>query len=244
MTQTTLTIIVTGASGGYGAGIAEVFAKQGMDVWIVARSEAKLRAVADRIAAHAIIGDVTSGADWDRIVETVLAASGRIDVLVNNAGAAGPIAPTVDQTDAAILSTVNLNLNSVILGCRRVAAIMARQSSGSIVNISSVCAKYSWGGWSIYSAAKAGVERFSKGLYTEVREQGVRVTTITPSWGNTEFCESSEISGHPTEDPAVRAECTHPLELGKIVADVVATPKHLEILELTVVPTVQEILPL
>jgi NADP-dependent 3-hydroxy acid dehydrogenase YdfG len=88
------------------------------------------------------------------------------------------------------------------------------------------------------------VERFSKGLYLEVRTSGVRVTTLTPSWGATEFCDNSGIGGHPATDPAVRAKCTHPLELGKIVADVVETPAHLEILELTVVPTVQEIMPL
>jgi NADP-dependent 3-hydroxy acid dehydrogenase YdfG len=162
----------------------------------------------------------------------------------NNAGAAGRIAPTVDLSDEEIVQTLSLNLTSVILGCRRVAPVMSAQGSGTIVNISSVCAKYSWPGWSIYSAAKAGVERFSKGLYLEVRTSGVRVTTLTPSWGATDFCDVSGIGGHPAMDPAVRAKCTHPLELGKIVADIVETPAHLGILELTVVPTVQEIMPL
>jgi short-subunit dehydrogenase len=142
------------------------------------------------------------------------------------------------------LRTLSLNLTSVILGCRRAAPVMCRQGSGTIINISSVCAKYSWPGWSIYSAAKAGVERFSKGLYTEVRPHGVRVTTLTPSWGATDFCDASELSGHPSTHSSVRERCTHPLELGKIVADIVATPAHLEILELTVVPTVQDISPL
>jgi short-subunit dehydrogenase len=164
--------------------------------------------------------------------------------LINNAGAGGRIAPTAEQSDEEIIQTLHLNLTSVILGCRRVAPIMTAQGSGTIVNISSVCAKYSWPGWSIYSAAKAGVERFSKGLYLEVRPSGVRVTVVTPSWGATEFCDNSGIGGHPATDPAVRAKCTHPHELGKIVADIVATPAHLEILEMTVVPTVQEIMPL
>lgn len=238
------TVIVTGASGGYGAGIAETFCQRGYRVWITARNEAKLNEVATRIGATPIVADATSAADWDRVIKTVLDASGRIDVLVNNAGAGGRIAPTADQSDEEILQTINLNLTSVIFGCRRVAPIMSGQGSGVIINISSVCAKYSWPGWSIYSAAKAGVERFGKGLYLELRPNGVRVTNLTPSWGATEFCDNSGIGGHPATDPAVRAKCTHPLELGKIVADIVETPAHLEIMELTVVPTVQEIMPL
>ena len=238
------TVIITGASGGYGAGIAETFCQRGYRVWITARNGRKLEEVASRIGATAIVADATNSADWDRVIKTVLDATGRIDALVNNAGAAGRIAPTAELTDEEIIQTLSLNLTSVILGCRRVAPVMSAQGSGTIVNISSVCAKYSWPGWSIYSAAKAGVERFSKGLYLEVRPSGVRVTTLTPSWGATEFCDNSGIGGHPATDPAVRAKCTHPLELGKIVADVVETPAHLEILELTVVPTVQEIMPL
>ncbi len=238
------TVIVTGASGGYGAGIAETFTRRGYRVWITARNAAKLEQVAARIGATAIVADATQPADWDRVIKTVLDATGRIDVLVNNAGAAGRIAPTVELSEEEILQTISLNLTSVVLGSRRVAAVMSAQGSGTIINLSSVCAKYSWPGWSIYSAAKAGVERFGKGLYLEVRTRGVRVTTLTPSWGATEFCDHSDIAGHPASDPAVRAKCTHPLELGKIVADIVETPAHLEILELTVVPTVQEIMPL
>lgn len=244
MNSSKQTVIVTGASGGYGAGIAETFAQQGANVWITARNATKLQEVANRTGARAFVADATNGADWDVLIETVLKTDGRIDVLINNAGAAGPIEPTAEQSDEAIMQTLDLNLTSVILGCRRAAAIMCQQGSGTIVNLSSVCAKYSWPGWSIYSAAKAGVERFSKGLYTEVRTSGVRVTTITPSWGATEFCDASKIGGHPASNPEVRAKCTHPLELGKIIADVVATPAHLEILELTVVPTVQEFMPL
>jgi len=238
------TAIITGASGGYGAGIAEIFTQRGFHVWITARNASKLNDVASRIGATALPADVTSASDWDRVIRTVLDGSGRIDALVNNAGAAGRIAPTADLSDEEIAATLSLNLTSVILGCRRVAPVMCGQGFGTIVNISSVCAKYSWPGWSIYSAAKAGVDRFSKGLYAEVREKGVKVTTLTPSWGATEFCDASGIGGHPATDPEIRAKCTHPLELGRIVADIVATPRHLEILEMTVLPTVQEIMPL
>lgn len=238
------TAIVTGASRGYGVGIARALRARGYTVFITGRSAEALEEVATELGATAIPADATRGADWDRVIETVLAATGRIDVLVNNAGAGGRIAPVAELSDDEVLDCLSLNLTATILGCRRVAPIMRVQRSGTIVNLSSVCAKYSWPGWSVYSAAKAGVERFSKGLYTELRDAGVRVTTLTPSWGATDFCEASQIAGHPALDPATRERCTHPDELGKLVADIVATPAHLEILELTVVPLVQELVPL
>ncbi|AHF92605.1 hypothetical protein OPIT5_22635 [Opitutaceae bacterium TAV5] len=238
------TAIVTGASAGYGAGIAEALCRAGFAVFVTARSAGKLGQVAARIGATAIVADVTRPEDRDRVVSTVLAAGGRIDVLVNNAGAAGRVACVDGQTDEEIVRTLTLNLTSVFFGCRRVGAVMRRQKSGVMLNISSVCARYSWPGWSVYSAAKAGVERLGKGLYAELREAGVRVTTLTPSWGATEFGNASAIAGHPSLAPEIRTRCTRPAELGKIVVDIVCAPSHLEILDLTVVPTVQEIIPL
>ena len=243
-TPAVLTVIVTGGSSGFGAGIAEVMARAGHVVFITGRNRAKLEAVAGKTGARAVVADVTVPADWDRVVETALAETGRIDVLVNNAGAGGRIAPVDEQTDEEMIQTVALNLTSVLLGCRRIGAVMKRQRSGTIINVSSVCAKYSWPGWSVYSAAKAGVERLGKGLYVELRASGVRVTTLTPSWGATEFGGASAIAGHPPENPEVRARCIQPVEIGRVVLDIVNTPAHLEILELTLLPTVQEIAPL
>jgi NADP-dependent 3-hydroxy acid dehydrogenase YdfG len=238
------TAIVTGASSGYGIGIAKVLVQRGHNVFITARSAEKLKTVASQISATAIVADATNSADWDHVVETVMKATGRIDVLVNNAGAGGKIAPIEEQSDDEITQTLMLNLNSVFFGCRRIAPIMRQSKRGTIINISSICAKYSWPGWSVYSAAKAGIERLSKGLYLELREAGVRVTCLTPSWGATEFSQNSEISGHPSLTPEIRAKCTKPEELGEIVANIVATPPNLEIIEMTVVPNVQEISPL
>jgi len=236
--------IVTGASNGYGSGIAQALVQAEYSVFITARNADKLQAVAQQIGATPIIADVTKPEDWDRVIATVMQEEGRIDVLVNNAGAGGKIAPIEDQSDEEIVQTLLLNLTSVFFGSRRVAQVMRAQKCGTIINISSVCAKYSWPGWTVYSAAKAGVERLSKGLYLELREAGVRVTVLTPSWGATDFGEASGIEDHPSMAPEIRARCTKPIELGKIVVDIVATPPHLEILELTVVPTVQEIMPL
>ncbi|QYY35656.1 SDR family oxidoreductase [Ruficoccus sp. ZRK36] len=244
MNKNPLTVIVTGGSGGFGAGIAGALSQAGHHVYITGRNHDKLLQVANATGATSVVADVTSPADWDCVIDTVMTERGCIDVLVNNAGAGGRIAPVDEQTDEEIIETINLNLTAVLLGCRRVGKIMKSQHSGYVINVSSICAQYSWSGWSVYSAAKAGVERLSKGLYAELRESGVRVTTLTPSWGATEFGEASSIAGHPTLDPEVRRQCIQPDDMGRLVLHLVSTPSHLNQLELTVLPTVQDISPL
>jgi len=236
--------IITGGSKGYGAGIAEHFKQQGANVWITGRDEKSLTATAHRLGVHAVVADVTKGSDWDRLFAQVIQATGRVDVLINNAGHAVSIKPLTEQTDDDIAESIAINLTGTILGCRRAATVMQQQKSGTIINISSICAKYAWPGWSVYSAAKAGVGSVTKCLYTELRTHGVRVTTLIPSWGATDFAATPDLAGHPVRDAAIRAQCTKPVELGEIAAHICTLPPHLEVLEYTVVPMVQEIMPL
>jgi len=233
--------IITGGSKGYGAGIAEALARRGADVWIAARGQESLDAAAERLGVHGVRADVTRGDDWDRLFERVLGQAGRLDILVNNAGAGIRIAPLAEQTDAEIEQAVAVNLTSSLLGCRRAAAVMRQQGSGTIVNVSSACQCEAWPGWAAYSAAKAGLAQAGKCLYTELRAQGVRVTTIVPSWGATDFLRAANL---PARDPQTAAKCIQPTELGKIVADICALPGHLEVQELILWPLVQEVVPL
>jgi NAD(P)-dependent dehydrogenase (short-subunit alcohol dehydrogenase family) len=175
------------------------------------------------------------------VVAAVTKAAGRIDILVNNAGGGVKIAATEDQTDAAIDAAITLNLNSVIYGCRRIAPLMRQQGSGIIVNISSVAGHHAWPTWGVYGAAKAGLNHFSKSLYLELRPHGVRVTTITPSWGATSFTDAA---GLGPRDAATLAKCIKPEEIGQLVAEVCALPPHLCVQETILWPMVQEVNPL
>ena len=171
--------IVSGGSKGYGAGIAAVLQQSGARVWITGRDAGALDAAASRLGVQTVQADVTRPADWDRVFDTVMQTAGHLDILVNNAGGGGKIAPLDQQSDESIAGTIALNLTGQLYGCRRAAAVMKRQRGGLIINISSVCARYAWPGWGPYSAAKAGLYQFSHCLYTELREHGVRATTIT-----------------------------------------------------------------
>ena len=231
--------LVTGGGSGYGKGIAQVLKAAGAKVWITGRNPEKLAQAAAELGVQAVCADAASGADWDR----VLAAMDGIDILINNAGAGGHLVPVAEQSDEDIESTIRTNLIGVIMGCSRAAKIMCAQKSGSIINISSVCALYAWPGWSVYTAAKAGVAKFSHGLYTELRPYGVRVTCLTPSWGQTEFNRAAKISG-ASEDPSLASKCTAPEELGTLVREILETPDHLAIPDVTIQPMVQDIQPM
>jgi len=232
-------VIVTGGSDGYGRGIAQILAKAGAEVWITGRNEEKLDAAAKELGVHAVRAEVSSGADWDRL----LAETGDPDVLVNNAGTGGKIAPVDKQSDEEICRTIAVNLIGAILGCRRVAARMKQRQRGVIINISSVCASYAWPGWSVYTAAKAGISKFSHGLYTELRPYGVRVSCIAPSWGQTGFNRAAQITG-ASEDPELSSRCIAPEELGEIVRSIIELPDHLAVPDLTLQPMIQDICPM
>jgi NAD(P)-dependent dehydrogenase (short-subunit alcohol dehydrogenase family) len=233
--------LVTGGSRGYGAGIAEALAREGALVWITARAERELRQTADRIGARAMVADITVGADWDRVFASVMAEHGRLDILVNNAGAGVHIAPVAELSDDDVEQSLAVNLTGAILGCRRAAAVMLRQKSGTIVNIASVCATEAWPSWGPYSAAKAGLLQFTKCLYAELRQAGARATCIIPSWGPTDFARAAN---QKPFDAETAARCIQPLELGDVVAHTCSLPAHLVIPELVLLPLVQEIEPL
>ena len=231
--------LVTGGSDGYGRGIAKALKNAGAEVWITGRNAEKLAKTAAELGVHAIQADVTSGSDWDR----VMSETGALDILVNNAGNSGRIAPVSEQTDEDIIRTVNINLTGAILGCRRAGVLMAERRRGIIINISSVCALYAWPAWSVYTAAKAGLSKFSHGLYTELRPFGVHVTCVTPSWGQTGFNRAANISG-ASEKPELAAQCIAPEELGAVIRSVIEQPDHLAVPDITVQPMIQDISPM
>jgi NAD(P)-dependent dehydrogenase (short-subunit alcohol dehydrogenase family) len=236
--------IVTGGSKGYGAGIAARLKARGAQVWITGRDEATLMATAAELGVHAVRADATSPADWDRLFAEVLGVAGRLDILVNNAGAGVKIAAFAEQTDEAIAASVAVNLIAPMYGWRRAAPLMTQQGGGVIINISSGCALHAWPGWGPYSGAKAGLNQAAHSLYTEVRPYGVRVATITPYWGATDFVAAAEIAGHPAGEAEMRLKCMQPGEMGDLVVHLCELPAHLAMPDVTVQPMVQEIVPM
>ena len=231
--------IVTGGSRGYEAGIAEALALAGATVYITGRDRETLEATAEKLAPLDIRpfrGDVSDPADWDALFDHIDPAHGRLDILVNNAGEGVKIGTLTEQSDDSISRSLSINLTGAILGCRRAAHLMVPRGSGLIINVGSVCAKHAWPGWSIYSAAKAGLLHFTRCLLTELRPSGVRVTSVLPSWGQTDFTPSAGLDQRP---PEILEKCIAPSELGDLIVQIATAPAHLVTEEITLWPMVQ-----
>lgn len=181
-------ILITGASSGYGKAIAKAFKDNGDTVIMTARNMEKLEVARKEIGGDfAFSMDVTKPSDWEKAVDIIKEKYGRLDILVNNAGGGIAIKAVSKFTTEEIDDTIKLNLNSVIYGCRAFSDMMKEQMSGTMINISSVCARQCWPTWSVYAAAKAGVLNFSKGMYLEMQPHNVRVTCVVPSSASTGF---------------------------------------------------------
>ncbi|MDP2790168.1 MAG: 3-oxoacyl-[acyl-carrier-protein] reductase [Rectinemataceae bacterium] len=175
--------IVTGASRGIGAAIAERFRAEGAKVYALSRGAPQ--AAADD---HWLACDVADEASIEKAVATVLEKEGRIDVLVNNAGITrdGLLMRMKTQDWDEVLDT---NLKSAFLLSRSVLRTMLKQRDGCILNVSSVVGISGNGGQTNYSASKAGLIGFTKSLAREVASRNLRVNAIAPGYIETSMTD-------------------------------------------------------
>ncbi len=177
------TAIVTGAATGIGEAIAERLSCAGATVAVADLDVEGARAVAARLGrnAFAVRTDVTDPASIAKTVAEVLGRTGRIDVLVNNAGIAGTAAPLWEQTNADWEKAIAVNLSGVFYFCRAVLPHMRERGYGRIVNIASIAGKEGNPRMVPYSATKAGVIGLTKSLGKEVATEGICVNAVSPA---------------------------------------------------------------
>jgi NAD(P)-dependent dehydrogenase (short-subunit alcohol dehydrogenase family) len=192
--------LVTGGSRGIGRAIALKLASLGADVAICGRDSARLsESLVDLkkagVNAIAIVADVTSAHDVSKLVERVETELGPITLLVNNAGI-GLFGPVHQKSEEEWDRLMNTNLKSVFLVSRSVVPGMIKRGGGDIINISSLAGKNVFAGGGIYCASKWGVQGLSGCMAEDLRENGIRVSTICPGSVATEF------SGRGPKDPS------------------------------------------
>jgi 3-oxoacyl-[acyl-carrier protein] reductase len=184
--------LVTGASRGIGAAIALAFAQEGATVAVnYHASEGRARDVVAKIESQrgralAVRADVSDGVQVRAMVDQVLAAFGRIDVLVNNAGILNA-APLETMTDDVWDTMIATNLRSVFLCTRAVLPGMLGRGRGKIINMTSQLGQKGMPNHAHYAAAKAGVIGFTRALAREVGPRGVHVNAIAPGPIETEL---------------------------------------------------------
>lgn len=189
------TALVTGAARGIGEAIARRLASAGARVAVSDIDLEGARLVAASInvqagpQAFAVYLDVTHYGSVTAAVAEVLDRTGRLDVLVNNAGIAGRAAPLWEQTDEDWHRVLAINMTGVFYCCRAVIPHMRERRYGRIVNIASIAGKEGNPNMTAYSASKAGVIGFTKALAKEVALDGICVNAVTPAVVRTPILE-------------------------------------------------------
>ena len=182
------TAIVTGGNGGIGLGMARGLARAGAAVAVVGRNREKSRAAAAKLGngAFSLEADVTSAADVQAMAAEVVARTGRIDVLVNNAGTNVRKRPeALDESEwRTVLDT---NLTSAFLCSRACHPHMRAAGGGKILNNGSMMSLFATPWSPAYAASKGGMVQFTKALATAWAADGIQVNCFLPGWIDTEL---------------------------------------------------------
>ncbi len=210
-----MNVIITGASKGIGKGIAQVLGRSGHGVGLIARSAELLEELKTEInngggSAFAATADLRRYDETERAIASLVESLGGVDALINNAGLITKKS-ALEISVAEWQAMIETNLNGVFYATRAVADRLIKQDRGHIINVSSISGKLPLKGGSGYAASKYAVAGFSESLFLELREYGVKVTTIYPGSVDSESHREGDASWKVTPQE-VGETCRHVLE--------------------------------
>jgi len=239
--MSTKTILITGASSGFGAATAARFANAGWRVIACARRGERLQPLA---AAHGdrvriCMFDIRDAQAMRAALDALPADFRDVDVLVNNAGLALGTAPAQRADLAQWQQMIDTNITALVTLTRALLPTLIERR-GAIVNISSTASTYPYGGGNVYGGTKAFVSQFSLGLRSDLHGTGVRVTSLEPGMARTEFT-LVRTSGDQAASDALYAGA-HPItadDIAETIWWIANLPSHLNINRLEMMPVSQ-----
>jgi short-subunit dehydrogenase len=217
-------VVITGASGGIGAALAELLCGRGMRVALVARREHALLEVTRRCGenALAILGDVTDRATVADVVDEVIEHFGKIDVWVNNVGR-GISKHAVDLTDNEIDEMIRINVKSALYGMQEVLPHFKEQGAGHIINVSSMLGRVPMApGRSAYSASKHFLNAITANFRDDVHatHPNIQVSLVSPGLVATEFARNA-LNGQEPMTPLANVQTAE--AVAEVIANVIET---------------------
>ena len=235
------TILITGATSGFGKAIAELFASHFYTVIITGRREDRLQEIEQDLVSRyktrviALTFDVRNKKQVAHAIKELMTQVNHIDILVNNAGLAAGFS-SIDEGDTEDWDLmIDTNLKGLLYVTRQVAPIMKKQASGHIINIGSTAGKMVYKNGNVYCATKFGVEALTQGMRIDLLPYGVKVTAINPGMAETEF-SLVRFKGDAERAKGVYNDL-NPLQAGDIAGIVwycATLPPHVCINDLTV----------
>ena len=237
------TVLVTGASSGFGAAIARRFAADGAVVLAAARRAGRLNELVRELAPNviAITLDVRDRAAVQQAFDDAERAGHEVDVLVNNAGLAKGLEPAQATNVADWEQMVDTNCKGLIYCTRAILPAMVSRGRGHVINLGSVAGTYPYPGGNVYGATKAFVHQFSLNLRSDLNGTGVRVTCIEPGMvAGTEF-SAVRFRGDQEQAGAIYAGMTplQALDVAECVFWAASLPPHVNINTIEVMPVDQ-----
>ncbi len=228
--------LITGASSGIGKETALAFAKAGVDLALVGRSQEKLDAVISEVKQYSVSVqsyqiDLAATETVKGNIKDIVSDFDGIDILVNNAGMGytNPLSETPLEEWEQVL---NLNLTSVFQCIQGVLPTMRDRARGTIINIASIAAHSPFPTWGAYSVSKAGIITLSKALSGEEKENGIRVVTITPGAVNTPLWDSDTVQMELNREAML-----NPKVVAQTIVQAALLPQQAVIEEMTLMPS-------
>lgn len=239
----TNTVLITGASSGFGEACARKFAENGDRLVLIARREERLITLANSLGSAPIYTakvDVTNQEEITRFFDDLPEEFSKPDVLINNAGLALGVEPA-QSTDLADWETmVDTNITGLLRITHHILPSMVERNFGHIINIASTAGAWPYPGGNTYCASKAFVKQFTRGLKADLLGTAVRVTDISPGMAETEF--SNVRFKHDDDKADAVYKGAKPLsaeDIANIIFWVTSVPAHVNINSLEVMPVCQ-----
>lgn len=242
------TILITGATSGFGKACAERFAREGWRLIVTGRRQERLVQLADQLRGtplHIVALDVRDLNGVEEMIARLPDAFRDIDVLLNNAGLALGL-QGADKADLLDWGTmIDTNIKGLCTLTRCLLPSMVARNQGHIINMGSIAGNYPYPGGNVYGATKAFVKQFSKNLLTDLVHTRIRVTNIEPGLAESEFSTVRFHGDQEKADAVYRGtQPLTPADIADIVYWVTSVPAHVNISTVEVMPVCQSCGPL
>ena len=238
------TVFITGATSGIGKATAILFAEKGYKLVICGRRADRLQALQEQLSGfttvHTLCFDISKRAEVANAIASLPESFQQIHILINNAGNAHGLAPidkgNVDDWD----NMIDINVKGLLYITRAIVPHMVDSKNGHIINVGSIAGKEVYANGNVYNASKFAVDALGKGMLLDLNPYGIRVSNINPGLVATEF------SLVRFKGDEARAENVYkgyePLtaeDIAETIFWVAARPAHVNISDLTILPTAQ-----
>lgn len=237
------TILITGATSGFGQACAELFHSNGWQLIVTGRRSDRLQQMQDNLGkehVHIAAFDVREREQVEAMIQAIPERFSEIDILLNNAGLALGQEPAHEADIDEWETMVDTNIKGLLFMTRKILPLMVARGAGHVINLGSIAGSWPYPGGNTYGATKAFVQQFSRNLRTDLQGTGIRVTNIEPGLAESEF--SVVRFGGDAAKAAKVYEGTQPLtpeDIAEIIYWTANRPSHVNINSVEVMPVCQ-----